>query len=227
MSKDLKRLSKSRVYRIADRQQQNCQSHFGVRLPYLLTAALVFVQRPNLSAAYLFISLTVYPDRIKKSENAALQQPWSLEISEGKKHGCPCPAVAPGYQILPLHSLASHLGSSAQVENCQKIRRQGEALYLPCRVGLHNFINDLLMNLISWGDMTYLLTKCHAGDRKQVLHLSADVIPPNSGGWLIVRWCVRGAGRNIPPNHLILASAVESCLPCRPRPAFCCMSLDI
>lgn len=30
MSKDLKGLSKSCVYRIADRQQANCQSHFAV-----------------------------------------------------------------------------------------------------------------------------------------------------------------------------------------------------
>lgn len=149
----------------------NCQSRFGVRLPYLLTAAPVFVQRPNLSAAYLFISLTVYPDRIKKSENAALQQPWSLEISEGKKHGCHCPTVAPGYQSLPPRSFTSHLGSSAQVEQCRKVRRERKALDLPCRVGLHNFINDLLMNLITWGDMTFPLTKRHAGDRKQVLHL--------------------------------------------------------
>lgn len=41
-------------------------------LLYLLTAASVFVQHHHLSAAYLFISLTVCPDRIKKSENVAL-----------------------------------------------------------------------------------------------------------------------------------------------------------
>lgn len=49
--------------------------HPGTSLPsllYLLTAASVFVQRHHLSAAYLFISLTVCPDRIKKSENVAL-----------------------------------------------------------------------------------------------------------------------------------------------------------
>lgn len=50
----------------------NCQSHFGIWLLYLLAAAPVFVQRHHLSAAYLFISLTVYPDKIKKSENVAL-----------------------------------------------------------------------------------------------------------------------------------------------------------
>lgn len=35
-------------------------------------AATVFVLHCHLSAVYLFISLTVYPDKIKKSENVAL-----------------------------------------------------------------------------------------------------------------------------------------------------------
>lgn len=46
------------------------------RLPWLENvlpkAATVFVLHCHLSAVYLFISLTVYPDKIKKSENVAL-----------------------------------------------------------------------------------------------------------------------------------------------------------
>lgn len=68
----------------------------------------VFVPHRHLSAAYLFISLTVCADRIKKSGNVALQQPWSKEISLGCRTRPPCPALPCHFSHIKSSSLLFH-----------------------------------------------------------------------------------------------------------------------
>ena len=48
------------------------------------------------------------------------------------------------------YSFTLHLGPSAQVENCWKIKRQRQAPEYPCSAGLHYSVRRRLMNLITF-----------------------------------------------------------------------------
>lgn len=113
--------SKSCIRRIADHHQRAAKVTLASDYR-VLAAAPEFVQRHNLSAAYLFISLTVNPDKTKAGENAALQLPWSMEVSKGKKVRVPPTLCRSSWISNPsLYSFTSHLRSSAWVEKLSEI----------------------------------------------------------------------------------------------------------
>lgn len=70
------------MHSIADRRQPSAKVTLASDCRALATAP-PFVRRRNLSAAYLFISLTVGADRRETGDNVALQLPSSAEIPKG------------------------------------------------------------------------------------------------------------------------------------------------
>lgn len=166
-------LVKSRFSLDSEVKRCTMRVNHGPIISSSLTAASalppLFVPRRHLSAAYLFIRLTVCADRIKKSGNVALQQPWSVEISLGCGARPPCPAISLRYRVLlftfSLHTRArlQHMG-----ERWESPRK---ALGRSCQMRLRNFKSDLPVNLISRGEPARLLTVCRTGAKQQVLHL--------------------------------------------------------